>query len=46
MINNEYTIKQYIMLMCVHTYSLHKWNTVGCDHNIIIVDIVEKNNDY
>ena len=28
MVNNEYTIKQYIILMYVHTYYLYKWDTV------------------
>ena len=41
MINNEYTTKQYIILRCVNTYKLKK----GCDHNIIVVDKREENND-
>ena len=43
MINNEYTKTQYIILMCVHTYRLNK--SVGCHHNMIVVDKREKNND-
>ena len=33
-IDNGYTIKQYIILMCVYTYIL---NNTGCHHNMIVV---------
>ena len=46
MINNEYTIKQYKILMCVNTYRLNrwiwciKWSEERKERNTII------NNDY
>ena len=33
-INNDYTFKQYIILMCVHTYRLNKWN-IALNVNIL-----------
>ena len=37
-IDNGYTIKQYVILMCVHTYILNEWEySVGCHDNMIIV---------
>ena len=41
MINNDYTIKQYIVLMCIHTYTLNKIDK-ACDHNMMLVDKREK----
>ena len=42
-------LNKYIILMCVHTYSLKKRHSVGSHHNMIVVDKKEKtmiNNEY
>ena len=47
MINSKYTIKQYIILMYVHTYRLNnEWYRIGSHHNMIVVDKREKKINY
>ena len=47
-VHNEYIIKQYrkVIVMCIHTYSLNRWNAIGYHRNINIIDKREKNNDW
>ena len=45
MINKEYTIKQYKILMFVMLTSLISEIHVGFHHNVMIVDKREKSND-